>query len=351
MTDSFWSNRRVFLTGHTGFKGGWMALWLSKLGAEVYGYSLPPLQLQKNFYQAVGLDNIVESSEFNDIRDFSRLTSAIQKAQPSIVIHMAAQPLVRESYKTPLETLSTNIMGTANLLEASLKVNGVEAFINVTSDKCYENKGWLWPYRENDQLGGADPYSASKACSEILTTAYRDSFFKNNNIGIASVRAGNVIGGGDWSPDRLVPDFIAAIEQEKILKIRSPDSTRPWQHVLEPVSGYILLAKNLTLNKNEFSGAWNFGPSISDCKTVSWIANYLCKKIPYAAWELEKNVQPAEQKTLTIDCSKSKLLLKWRQRWDVETALQKTLEWHDAMNNGEDMKDISLKQIEKYLGK
>ena len=281
MDQSFWRDRSVFVTGHTGFKGGWISLWLSKLGAKVHGYSLiPPTTL--NFFSETQLEKRIEDSVIGDIRDLSKLTSALQTAKPSIVIHMAAQPLVRESYVSPVETFSTNVIGTVNVLEAVRSVDTVEAVVSITTDKCYENQEWVWPYRENDRLGGHDAYSSSKACAELAAAAYRNSFLADAGIQLASVRAGNVIGGGDWATDRLIPDFLRAVDAGKPLIVRSPNAVRPWQHVLEPLSGYLLLAERLVTEGAEFAEAWNFGPEQADSKSVSWILDRLCKKIPSA---------------------------------------------------------------------
>lgn len=347
MSPGFWRGRAVFLTGHTGFKGGWIALWLSKLGAKVHGYALAP-PTTPNFYTATQLHDCLESSTTADIRDLRTLRAAICSAKPSVVIHMAAQPLVRESYNTPVETFGTNVLGTVNVLEATRQAETVQAIVNITTDKCYENQEWLWPYRENDRLGGHDPYSASKACAEIAAAAYRNSFLTQSGIQLASVRAGNVIGGGDWATDRLIPDFLRAIDAGTTLRIRSPNALRPWQHVLEPLSGYLMLAERLVTDGTDFAEAWNFGPEESDAKPVSWIVDRLCQKLPHARWELEGTPQPHEAGLLKLDSSKAKTRLAWAPRWSLETALDKTVDWHQAWKEGQSMAEISIQQIEQY---
>ncbi len=344
---NFWYGRSVFLTGHTGFKGGWIGLWLGYLGAKVFGYALEA-PTRQNFFTETKLEERLQNSTVGDIRDLQKLTVAMQSASPSVVIHMAAQPLVRESYKTPLETFSTNVMGTLNVLEAARKTETVRAIVNITTDKCYENQEWLWPYREDDRLGGHDPYSASKACAEIAAAAYRRSFLAQAEISLASVRAGNVIGGGDWAIDRLIPDFLRSIDAGETLRIRSPNAIRPWQHVLEPLSGYLTIAERLVVDGSDFAQAWNFGPEDSDAKSVSWIVNRLCQKIPDARWEEEDSPQPHEAGLLRLDSSKAKSRLGWAPRWTLETALDKTIEWHQAWKRHSDMGDFSIQQIEAY---
>lgn len=347
MNASFWKDKTVFLTGHTGFKGGWIAHWLYELGAAVHGYSLEP-PTQPNFFTETNLRNRLARSTIGDIRDIAAFTNALKQAKPDIIIHMAAQPLVRESYNTPVETFSSNVMGTVNILESARQVGTVKAIVNITTDKCYENKEWLWPYRENDRLGGYDPYSASKACAEIAAAAYRNSFLADANIHLASVRAGNVIGGGDWATDRLIPDFLRALDVGETLRIRSPNAIRPWQHVLEPLSGYLLLAEKLYTEGRAFAEAWNFGPNEEDAKSVGWIVKQLCAQIPDARWETENAKQPHEAGLLKLDSSKSKAKLGWTQRWNLETALSKTIEWHQAWRNREDMPAVTSEQIQAY---
>ena len=344
---SFWKNRSVFLTGHTGFKGGWMTMWLTKMGAKVNGYSLAA-PTTPNFFLETRLEERLSSSTIGDIQNYSSLKSAMSFAKPSVIIHMAAQSLVRRSYKLPIETFKTNIIGTANLLEAARKIEGVEAIVNITTDKCYENKEQLKPYLENDKLGGHDPYSSSKACAELVSSAYRNSFLKERGIKIATVRAGNVIGGGDWATDRLIPDFLRANDAGKKLIIRFPNAVRPWQHVLEPLSGYLLLAEKLVTIGDSYAEPWNFGPQENDIKAVSWIIDYLVKKIPNAKWEIDKIEQPHEAKLLVLDSSKAKLRLGWSQKLPLEIALDKTIEWHQAWKNNQSMTEFSMSQINFY---
>jgi CDP-glucose 4,6-dehydratase len=347
----FWKGKSVFLTGHTGFKGGWLSLWLSSLGAEVHGYSLDPLT-EECFFKATDVQSKIASSTIGDINNVRELSGAMILCKPEIIIHMAAQPLVRESYKFPIETLNTNIIGTANIFNIARDIETLKVVINVTTDKCYENKEWLWPYRENEPLGGFDPYSASKACSEIITSAYRKSFFNDLDINIASVRAGNVIGGGDWSKDRLIPDCLRAIQTESKLLVRFPGAVRPWQHVLEPLSGYIALAEALYKDGSNYNEAWNFGPDEKDVKSVEWIANYLAEKVDAFDWLDEKGVNSLhESLSLRLDSSKAKNKINWFPRWSIVEAIDYTLEWHNAYKNGRNMTSISLKQIQMYENK
>jgi len=347
MHSDFWKNKSVFLTGHTGFKGGWTAHWLNELGAKVYGYALAP-PTEPNFFTETKLRERIAGSTIGDICDLENLAKAIKQAKPDTLIHMAAQPLVRESYSTPVETFASNVLGTVNVLEAARQAGTIKAIVNITTDKCYENKEWLWPYRENDRLGGHDPYSASKACAEIAAAAYRNSFLTEAGIHLASVRAGNVIGGGDWATDRLIPDFLRAIDRDEILTLRSPNAVRPWQHVLEPLSGYLLLAEKLHQAGEVFAEAWNFGPSEEDAKPVSWIVERLCKQIPGSKWQTENTKQPHEAALLKLDSSKVKSKLGWSPRWNLETALSKTVEWHQAWRNQKDMAAVTSAQIYSY---
>ena len=348
MNSDFWTNRSVFLTGHTGFKGGWIGMWLSHMGAKVHGYSLEP-PTTPNFFSETKLKKYLENSTINDIRALSAVKHFLHEAKPSVVIHMAAQPLVRESYNAPIETFATNVIGTANLLEAARQTGTVEAIVNVTTDKCYENQEWVWPYRENDRLGGHDPYSSSKACAELVATAYRNSFLADADIKLASVRAGNVIGGGDWAEDRLIPDFLRALDADETLRIRSPNAIRPWQHVLEPLAGYLMLAEKLVTDGANYAEAWNFGPEEADAKPVSWIVEHLCNKIPSAKWELEGTPQPHESGLLKLDSSKAKNILQWSSRWPLDMALDKTTDWHQGWRQGEAMDELSIDQIESFL--
>lgn len=345
--NNFWSDRSVFITGHTGFKGGWLSFWLSQMGAKVHGYSLEP-PTTPNFFTVCNLEKHLESSTIGNILDFHHLHKALDQTSPEVVFHLAAQPLVRESYSSPIATFETNVVGTANVMEACRSVPSIKAIVNVTTDKCYENKEWSWPYRENDRLGGHDPYSASKACAEITAAAYRDSFLTDANMNLASVRAGNVIGGGDWAADRLIPDFLRALDIGEILTIRSPNAVRPWQHVLEPLSGYLMLAEKLFSEGNAFAEAWNFGPNDDDAKPVGWIVNQLCDRTPGAKWQTDNAQQPHEAGLLKLDSSKAKTKLGWNPRWNLEMALNKTLEWHQAWQKGDDMAAFTSAQIQAY---
>lgn len=349
----FWQGKRVFITGHTGFKGSWLSLWLRSLNAEVWGYALTP-PTSPSLFVTCGLEKDMHSA-IGDIRQAKLLEEMLLAAQPDIVIHMAAQPLVRESYKNPVDTYETNVMGTVNLLEAVRKCTSVKAVVNVTTDKCYENKEWYWGYRENEPMGGYDPYSSSKACAELVTSAYRNSFFNSktyadHGIALASVRAGNVIGGGDWAPDRLIPDIIHALSNREEVLIRSPYAIRPWQHVLEPLSGYLMVAENLYKYGMAYAEAWNFGSRDEDAKTVEWIVQKLCKLWgSTAAYHIEAGDHPHEASWLKLDCSKAAAELNWQPKWNITVALTKIVEWTKAYNNGENMKAICLRQIGEYM--
>jgi CDP-glucose 4,6-dehydratase len=343
----FWSGKKVFVTGHTGFKGSWLTLWLSSMGAEVHGYALAP-PTDPSMFAIGGIESILGSHSVGDIRNGDALGTAMQNAAPEIVLHLAAQPLVRYSYLHPLETYTTNVIGTVNLLEAIRKTGSVKAVVNVTTDKCYENREWVWPYRENEAMGGYDPYSSSKACAELVTAAYRRSFLSERNVHLASARAGNVIGGGDWAADRLLPDFLRALRDNKSLIIRSPYATRPWQHVLEPVAGYLCLAEALYTQGTEFAEAWNFGPEEADSCTVEWIMNRICELSPGASWQIDSNPQLHEAHALKLDSSKAKNKLAWYPRWNLDQAIRKTLEWDLAWRTGTDMNAFSLAQISSY---
>lgn len=347
MNQEFWSGKRIFLTGHTGFKGSWLALWLSNMGAHVYGYALAPATTP-NMFVTAKIANRLAANTIGDIRNAATLQKALEAAQPDIIFHLAAQPLVRRSYQAPAETYAVNVMGTVNLLEAVRGTTSVRAVLNVTTDKCYENQEKSEPYVEDEALGGHDPYSSSKACSELVTSAYRRSFMKPLSVGIASARAGNVIGGGDWSEDRLLPDFLRSIDSGKTLKIRYPNAIRPWQHVLEPLSGYICIAERLTTDAR-FAQAWNFGPEDSDARSVEWIVSSLCRRIPGATWKHEAAPKPHEAGTLKLDSGKAKQQLSWRPSWNLDTALEKTVAWHQAWRRGEDMQAFSLAQVREYL--
>lgn len=346
-------NRRVLVTGHTGFKGSWLCLLLHKLGADVYGYALDPPTIPSLFKEA-RIDELM-TSFIGDIRDYEKLSGVLQKVQPEIVIHMAAQPLVRESYKNPIDTYSTNVMGTVHLLEACRYTKSVKSIVNVTTDKCYENREWHWGYRENEPMGGYDPYSNSKGCSELVTSSFRNSFFNPNSysahgVALASARAGNVIGGGDWAEDRLIPDFIRSITLGEKVKIRSPFAIRPWQHVLEPLTGYLTLAAKLYTEGAAFAQAWNFGPDDSDAKNVEWITNTICTLWgDNAAYEIDTNPQPHEANYLKLDCSKAKAVLDWYPKWNIETTLKTIVDWNKAFIAGENMRKITEQQIDNYF--
>lgn len=345
--------RRILITGHTGFKGSWLCLLLNKLGASVYGYALEPPTNPSLFDEAKIAELI--TSYIGDIREYDYLLKVMTEVQPEIVIHMAAQPLVRESYKIPVETYAINVMGTVHLLEACRHTNSVKAIVNVTTDKCYENREWHWGYRENEPMGGYDPYSNSKGCSELVTSAYRNSYFnphkyQEHEVAIASARAGNVIGGGDWADDRLIPDFIRAISKGEELKIRSPYAIRPWQHVLEPLTGYLSLAAKLYSEGARYAEAWNFGPDDRDAKNVEWITNTICQLWGEGAkYSIDNNPQPHEANYLKLDCSKAKAELGWVPKWNIGTSLKSIVDWNKAFLSGSDMRAITLQQIDQYF--
>lgn len=350
----FWAGRRVFVTGHTGFKGGWLSLWLQDLGAEVTGYALSPPTKPSLFETArigEGMRSLIA-----DVRDLGSLVAAVTEAQPEVVFHLAAQPLVRKSYRKPVETYATNVMGTVHLLEAVRQTPSVRAVINVTSDKCYENREWLWGYREIEPMGGHDPYSNSKGCSELVTAAWRDSFYNparhgKHGVAIASARAGNVIGGGDWAEERLVPDLLRAFELGRPAVIRHPDAVRPWQHVLEPLSGYLRLAERLVEAGPDHAEAWNFGPDDEAAVPVRLLADHLCQAWGAgAAWQHEAGEHPHEAALLRLDSTKARTRLDWRPRWSLAKALEATADWHRACLAGEDCRAKALDQIREYLG-
>lgn len=348
MNHEFWRNKRVLLTGHTGFKGSWLALCLQSMGAKVYGYALKP-PTEPNLFTVANVGCGMEASTKADIRDIAALSHAMASASPEIIIHMAAQPLVRYSYAHPGETYTVNVMGTINLLEAVRTVPGIRAVVIITTDKCYENREWAWAYRENEPMGGHDPYSSSKACVEILAAAWRRSYLEQEGIALATARAGNVIGGGDWATDRLIPDFLSALDRGETLKIRSPEAIRPWQHALEPLTGYLRLAECLFAEGSTFAEAWNFGPSDEDARSVRWIVEHLAAALPGTNWECEQQPQPHEAHYLKLDNSKARTRLGWKPKWCLETALDKTLEWHSAWRQGKDMYDMTLAQIHQYV--
>lgn len=343
----FWRGKRVLLTGHTGFKGSWLSLWLQSMGAELYGFALTPPTTPALFDEARVGEGM--TSTLGDIRSYATVLTTMQACKPDIVIHMAAQPLVRYSYEAPVETYATNVMGTVHVLEAARQVGTARAIVNVTTDKCYENKEWVWGYREDEPMGGYDPYSNSKGCSELVTSAYRRSFFHGNGISLASARAGNVIGGGDWASDRLVPDILRAFERKDPVVIRNPHATRPWQHVLEPLSGYLVLAERLYSDGPTFAEGWNFGPQDEDARPVQWIVEHMADVWGNdASWRLDNANNPHEANYLKLDISKAKSRLDWQPRWGLSTALKQIVDWHHVWLNKGNVRTACLKQIHQY---
>jgi CDP-glucose 4,6-dehydratase len=343
----FWAGKRVLLTGHTGFKGSWLSLWLQSMGAELYGFALTP-PTKPNLFEVAAVPNGM-SSWLGDIRDYMTVLRAVQECRPEIVIHMAAQPLVRQSYSEPVETFETNVMGTAHLLEAARQAGTVKSIVNVTTDKCYENKEWVWSYREDEPLGGHDPYSSSKACSELVTASYRRSFFAQTQTALASARAGNVIGGGDWATGRLLPDILRAWEKSSPAAIRNPRAIRPWQHVLEPLSGYLILAQQLYVDGHQFAQAWNFGPEAMDARPVQWIVESMARKWgDDARWQFDAAAHPHEASYLKLDIAKARHRLSWDPKWNLDAALDKVIAWHRAWLAGQDMRALCLQQIGEY---
>jgi CDP-glucose 4,6-dehydratase len=352
---SFWRGKRVFVTGHTGFKGSWLCLWLQQMGAKVTGYALPSPTNPGMFEAARVAEGM--TSIIGDVRDLDHLARSLAEHEPEIVLHLAAQPLVRLSYREPVETYSTNVMGTVHLLEAVRRTPSVRAVVNVTSDKCYENREWVWGYRETEPMGGFDPYSNSKGCAELVTDAFRNSYFHpakyaEHGVALASGRAGNVIGGGDWAGDRLIPDMMRAISAGVPVEIRNPHAIRPWQHVLEPLSGYLVLAQRLHEEGAKFCGGWNFGPHDTDTQPVQWIVEHLVEQWgDGAAWRRDPSPQPHEATYLKLDCSKAKSLLGWSPRLTLSQAIDFVVEWHKAYIKDADMRALSLSQIETYQAK
>jgi CDP-glucose 4,6-dehydratase len=338
--------KRVLVTGHTGFKGTWLSLWLKQLGAEVVGISLPP-ETQPSHWNLLGLESTVQHHEL-DIRQANEVASVFKTTQPEVIFHLAAQPLVRRSYRDPLKTWSTNVMGTANVLEACRHAPSVRAILAVTTDKCYENQEWVWGYRETDRLGGHDPYSASKAGSELVAASYRRAFFHTDGSPLlATARAGNVIGGGDWSEDRLIPDLVRAMAAQQSLEIRSPSATRPWQHVLESLSGYLLLGQKLIEGNENFEGAWNFGPERNGNRTVANVLNKLQTNWPEMQWHHTMAPQPHEANLLYLDSSKAHDQLGWQPVWSLDTTLEKTADWYRNFQNNQTT--ISTQQLAQYV--
>jgi CDP-glucose 4,6-dehydratase len=344
---AFWRGKRVFITGHTGFKGSWLTLWLQRLGADVHGYALPP-PTQPDLFTVAGVASGLAGHTLADVRDAAALKRALVSAMPEVVFHLAAQPLVRRSYHDPVETYAVNVLGTVHLLEAVRACPVVRSVVNVTTDKCYENNESFPAYRETEPLGGHDPYSSSKACSELVTAAYRTSFLADAGVAVASARAGNVIGGGDWARDRLLPDFFRAADEQRPLDVRHPEATRPWQHVLEPLAGYLLLAQRLALQGQHFAGSWNFGPADADARAVRWILDRLSARLPGTRWQSHPGPHPHEAHQLRLDSSKAARQLGWTARWDLAVALDRTVEWHRAWRAGGDMNATCLAQIEAY---
>ncbi|MGE7690581.1 CDP-glucose 4,6-dehydratase [Lysinibacillus sp. NPDC097214] len=350
---SFWIDKKVFLTGHTGFKGSWLSIWLNKLGAQVCGYALEP-NTEPSLFKQANVDNLMESI-IGDIRDLEYLKQMIIEFQPDIIIHLAAQPIVRESYANPVDTYAINVMGTVNLLEAARECDSIKAIVNVTTDKVYENKEWVKGYRETDRLGGYDPYSNSKTCSEFITSSYINSFFNPNlyaqhGVAIATARAGNVIGGGDWAKDRLIPDIFRALENNRDIEIRNPNAVRPWQHVLEPLAGYMMLCEKLYKDGSKWTGAWNFGPVISETKDVMYIVEYIKNASSgFVEYKIQEGDQVHETNLLNLDCTKSVELLKWQPKWNIEQTLMNIINWHESVNSGKQAYEMCLEQIEEYM--
>ncbi|MGD0677432.1 MAG: CDP-glucose 4,6-dehydratase [Polyangiaceae bacterium] len=347
VTAPFWRGRRVLLTGITGFKGGWLALWLRQLGATVTGISLPPPTSPSLFEVA----RVGAAAEWNDldVRDGVAVSDRVAACEPEVAFHLAAQPLVRASYEMPVATFDTNVLGTVHVLEALRSAASLRCVVVVTTDKCYENREWPWPYRESDALGGHDPYSSSKACAELVTSAYYRSFFKHRRVGVATARAGNVIGGGDWARDRLVPDMVAAMVARQPVVVRNPESSRPWQHVLEPLSGYLQLAERAATEPDAYSDAWNFGPNADAVRPVAELVDRICSLWGDGArWHSTDAAQPHEAKLLALDASKAHARLGWRPRLSLPETLAWTVAWYKAFRAGEDMSAFTLHQIRRY---
>jgi CDP-glucose 4,6-dehydratase len=347
LTSAHWKGRRVFLTGVTGFKGAWLAMWLRELGARVVGYSLPPPTSPSLF----ALARVQDDAEYidADVRDLARLTREMGTTEPEVVFHLAAQSLVRASYERPAETFETNVLGTVNLLEAARATRSVRAVVVVTSDKCYENHEWVWPYRETDALGGHDPYSASKACAELVTASYRQSLFGQAGAAVATVRAGNVIGGADWASDRLVPDIVSSIVAKRAAGIRNPTSIRPWQHVLEPLAGYLTLADTLLAQGRAFGDAWNFGPSADSVQSVATLADELCAAWgDGASWSHDQGRHPHEAGVLALDSAKARSRLGWKPRLGYREAIRWTVAWYKSFHEGRDARELTLEQVRRY---
>ena len=351
VNEAFWTGRKVFITGHTGFKGSWLSLYLKQLGAEVFGFSLKP-QTEPSLFELINLSENIAQSTIGDIRDPEALLSALRDSEADTLFHLAAQPLVRESYTAPIETFSTNVMGTAHVLESLRKVQSVQAAVIITTDKVYENLEQSSPYQETNPLGGYDPYSASKACTELVSSSYRDAFLRDHGVHLATARAGNVVGGGDWAKDRLLPDVIGAVLRNESVRLRSPNAIRPWQHVLDPLRGYLLLAQALHTQGDEFAAAWNFGPDLEQRATVAKVTELVVEQLEGPAWQLDDNANTAPHETglLSIDSSKANEKLGWFPRWALEDTLRETTAWYQAHNRGDDMWAYSLASLERYRG-
>ncbi len=350
MNYSFWNGKRVLVTGHTGFKGSWLSLWLQRLGAQVTGFAHAP-PTSPSMFEVARLADGMESIS-GDVRDLAQLQAAFQASRPEIVLHLAAQPLVRYSFDHPVETYATNVMGTVHLLEAVRHTPTVRSVVVVTSDKCYENREWVWGYRESEPMGGYDPYSSSKGCAELVTAAFRNSYFAHDSsrqLGLASGRAGNVIGGGDWAADRLLPDLMRSWMDGKVVPIRRPNSIRPWQHVLEPLGGYLLLAEQLWERGGAVAEGWNFGPRDEDARNVGWIVEHVAGLWgSNARWELDPGPHPHEAHYLKLDCSKAQMQLGWEPRLTLSEALSWTVEWFRSYVAGANMRELSVAQIARY---
>ena len=342
-----WAGRRVLVTGHTGFKGSWLSLWLHRLGAEVTGFALPP-PTEPSLFAAARIEGLVRHIE-GDVRDAAALRAATEAARPEVIFHLAAQPLVRLSYAEPVETYATNVMGTVHLLDAARQVPGVAGIVCVTSDKCYENREWIWPYRESDPMGGHDPYSSSKGCAELVAAAWRNSYFATQGPALATVRAGNVIGGGDWAQDRLVPDLVRAFERGVAPVIRAPNAVRPWQHVLEALGGYLMIGERLLAGDRDFATGWNFGPADEDARPVGWIVERM-----RAGWGgapapvADIDAHPHEAGLLRLDCAKARAALGWRPALRLDATLEWIIDWHKRVGAGEDARATTLAQVAAY---
>ncbi|WP_339480413.1 MULTISPECIES: CDP-glucose 4,6-dehydratase [unclassified Pseudomonas] len=353
LSPEFWRGKRVLVTGHTGFKGSWLALWLQSLGAKVSGFSLDPAT-EPNLFELARVGEGIDDRR-GDLRDLGALLEVLADVQPQIVLHLAAQPLVREGYRDPLGTYSSNVMGTLNLLEAVRQIGGVRACVLVTTDKVYANQEWLWPYRENEALGGHDPYSSSKACCELLAQSYAASFFSadryaEHGLALATARAGNVLGGGDFAPERLIPDVLKAWSADEPVTLRYPQAVRPWQHALEPLAGYLQLAARLYEQGPEFAGAWNFGPGETDMCSVGEVVQLLAERWPLAPGLRIEPSDLHEAGLLRLDSSRARQLLGWQPRWSLQQCLAQTLDWHLAWQNGDDMRQVTLGQLNLYRG-